>query len=83
MKTSADTDTAARWEVASASHTPGVSYYFVVHSSSNEEATVIVTSRKRRKYTWNDKPRAKEEVPSTVRREIDKALVRYLSSSNL
>lgn len=83
MKPIADIVPPARWEVASASHTPASSYYFVVHSISGEEVTVIVTGAKRRKYTWNDKAREKEEVPGPVRREIDRALVRYLTTSNL
>jgi hypothetical protein len=71
----------ARWEVATASHTPAVSYYYVVHSVSNEAVRVIVASRKKKRiYTFNEAGREKEEVPGEMRREIDKALVRYLTS---
>jgi hypothetical protein len=74
------TDIAAdRWEVTTASHTSTASYYFVLKEVSSEVVKVIVAGKKRT-YTWNEAARKKEKVPDEVRREIDKALVRYLTS---
>jgi hypothetical protein len=69
-----------RWQVTTASHTSTASYYLVIQESSNSAVKVIIVGRKRR-YVWNDTARAKtkEKVSDLERKEIDKALVRYLT----
>jgi hypothetical protein len=65
------------WEVTTASHTNTASYYLVIQESSKLAIKVIIAGKKRR-YSWND-ARKKEAVPDEVRREIDRALIRYLT----
>jgi hypothetical protein len=68
-----------RWEVTTASHTLNCSYYLVFHEPSKKTIKVIIAGKKKRTYSWNEAGRSKEPVPDPLRREIDRALIRYLS----
>jgi hypothetical protein len=78
------TDTSlGRWQVTSAADTLLGSFYFLVHSVSGKSVKVSTSKRsKRRNYVWTALSRQNEEVPEAERLEIDRALIRYLSSDN-
>lgn len=77
-----DTDICkGRWEVTTAANTLLGSFYFLVHSPSGKSVKVSTfRASKRRSYAWSALARQTGEVPEAERREIDRALIRYLSS---
>ena len=72
-----------RWEVTTSADTLLGSFYFLVHRSSGKAVKVATSMRSRRRsYVWSSFARQNEGVPLSARREIDRAIVRYLSSDN-
>lgn len=74
------------WEVTASSNTILNTFYTVVHSASKEEVQVSISGKNRRGYAWKKKGKetvealSRQKLPPATRREIDRAIIRYLTS---
>jgi hypothetical protein len=82
-----ETDSApGGWQVAASSNTILNTFYTVIHSASKEEVQVSISGKNRRGYAWKKKGEetiealARQKLPPATRREIDRAIIRYLTS---